>query len=320
MYIHSKANHPKNIIKQLPISIETRLSNLSSNAEIFNEASKHYQNVLNQSGYNYKLKYQPSKVTNKEHQNRRKRSRNVIWFNPPFSKNVSTNIGKYFLELIPKHFPRNHKYHKLFNKNNIKISYSCMPNVTSIINSHNKRIIEKNNKNARKCNCINKNDCPLSNECLTTNIVYEAQITSTLRNYFKKIYYGTSEGTFKTRYANHKKSFKYKKYQKDTELSNEYWRLKELNAQPKVTFYIKKRCPPTKRTGSCYLCLNEKLLILEHKEDNLLNKRNELVSKCRHKNKFKLINHKRRRHIRGCCFRFKIPLYCNLSVLFMLAE
>ena len=49
LYIHTKSNHPANILKQLPISIETRLSNLSSNSEIFHEASKHYQNMLNQS-------------------------------------------------------------------------------------------------------------------------------------------------------------------------------------------------------------------------------------------------------------------------------
>ena len=109
-------------------------------------------------------------------------------------------------------------------------------------------------------------------------------------NYHPKIYYGTSEGTFKTRYANHKKSFKYEFYRTDTELSNEYWKLKQLNANPVIKFYIKKKCLPTKRKGSCFLCLNEKLFILEHKGDNLLNKRNELASKCRHKNKYKLIN------------------------------
>ena len=47
LYIHAKSNHPANIIKQLPISIETRLFNLSSNSEIFHETSKHYQNILN---------------------------------------------------------------------------------------------------------------------------------------------------------------------------------------------------------------------------------------------------------------------------------
>ena len=45
-YIHAKSNHPANILKELPISIKTRLSNLSSNSESFHEASKHSQNIL----------------------------------------------------------------------------------------------------------------------------------------------------------------------------------------------------------------------------------------------------------------------------------
>ena len=84
-----------NILKQLPISIEIRLSNLYSNSEIFYEASKHYQNIVNQSGYDYKLQYKPP---NNENENKSKssknRKRNIIWFNPPFSKNISNNFGK----------------------------------------------------------------------------------------------------------------------------------------------------------------------------------------------------------------------------------
>ena len=49
LYIHAKSNHSTNTLKQLPIL--SRSSNLSSNSEIFHEASKHYQNILNQSGY-----------------------------------------------------------------------------------------------------------------------------------------------------------------------------------------------------------------------------------------------------------------------------
>ena len=142
LYIHAKSNHPETILEQLPLSIETRLSNLSSNPEIFRETSKHYQNILNQSWYDYKLQYKPP---NNENENRSKspknRKRNIIWFNPPFSKNVSNNIGKYFLLLIQKYFPNNHKYHKIFNKNNVKISYNCIANIKSIINMHNKEVI-----------------------------------------------------------------------------------------------------------------------------------------------------------------------------------
>ena len=84
----------------------------------------------------------------------------------------------------------------------------------------------------------------------------------------------------------------YMKNRRDTELSKKYWRLKKLEANPEVQLHILKRCRPTKRTGICNLCLNEKLFIIEHQGNNLLNQRNELISKCRHKNKFMLMNHK----------------------------
>ena len=42
----------------------------------------------------------------------------------------------------------------------------------------------------------------------------------------------------------------------------------------------------------CNLCLAEKYAILAGNDDALLNKRTELVNKCRHKNKYKLINAK----------------------------
>ena len=59
----------------------------------------------------------------------------IRWFNPPYSKHVKTNIGKIFMKLTSKHFPKQHKY-KIFNKNTVKLSYSCMPNMLSIITKH----------------------------------------------------------------------------------------------------------------------------------------------------------------------------------------
>ena len=46
-------------------------------------------------------------------------------------------ILRIFLHLLDKHFGRNHKCHKIFNRNNVKISYSCIKNV---ISSHKKEI------------------------------------------------------------------------------------------------------------------------------------------------------------------------------------
>ena len=157
--------------------------------------------------------------------NPRKRNRNIIWFNPPFSKNVATKIGRYFLNLLDKHFPQDHKFHKIFNRNNIKVSYSCMPNIKSAINLHNRKTLHSPvNNQSRTCNCINKANCPLQEKCLSENTLYQADISS--ENFQTKIYYGISETKFKTRYSNHKKSFNHEKHKNDTQLSNELCKIK----------------------------------------------------------------------------------------------
>ena len=137
-YIHRQSNHPPSIIKQLPLSVERRLSKLSSNEKIFNDSIPNYQEALIKAGYNHKL-------TNQKHDQKRdnsqQRKRQIICSKPPYSKNVTTNVGTFFLSLIDKHFPPHHKLHKLFNRNNVKISYSSLPNIKSIIKEHNRKIL-----------------------------------------------------------------------------------------------------------------------------------------------------------------------------------
>ena len=83
--------------------------------------------------------------------------RNIIWHNPPFGKNVKTNIAKQFLRLLDKNVGRNDKYYKIFNRNNVKISYSCMNSMTNIISSHNKKVTNSDNEtNGKTCSCRNK--------------------------------------------------------------------------------------------------------------------------------------------------------------------
>ena len=69
------------------------------------------------------------------------------------------------------------------------------------------------------CNYSNKNNCPLYGKSLTSNIIYEAQITLNQLNYKQKIYLGTAETDFKHRLSNHTKSFNLEHYENDTELS-----------------------------------------------------------------------------------------------------
>ena len=50
-------------------------------------------------------------------------------------------MNSYFLNLIDNHIPPHHKFHKLINKTNVKVSYNCMPNMQPVINAHNKKIL-----------------------------------------------------------------------------------------------------------------------------------------------------------------------------------
>ena len=54
-YIHRESNHPPTIIKQLPLSVESRLSKLSSDENVFIQAPSVYQEALKRAGYNHKI-------------------------------------------------------------------------------------------------------------------------------------------------------------------------------------------------------------------------------------------------------------------------
>ena len=133
IYMNKNSNHSPNILKQLPNSIAKRISETSSSEQIFNKSIKIDSKALKESGFTDEPKYLPNEVQELGNNNRRKRKRKIIWFNPPYSKNVKTNVGNVFLKLPKKHFPTSHILHKIFNKNTVKISYSCMKNMNSVI-------------------------------------------------------------------------------------------------------------------------------------------------------------------------------------------
>ena len=99
-------------------------------------------------------------------------------------------------------------------------------------------------------------------------------------------YIGLTNGTFKQRYANHCRDFKYSKYEKSKELSKYIWKLKNEGKSPIIEWSILKNIDNKPRINYCKLCLTEKLFIINNLGDpNLLNSKSELVSKCRHQNK-----------------------------------
>ena len=186
----------------------------------------------------------------------RSRPRNIIWFNPPFSVNVQTNVARSFLCLIDKHYPKSHVLHKIFNRNNVKVSYSCMSNMARVVKSHNAKILGKvdaSSASNKQCNCRKKELCPLHGGCLANNIVYKATVFTTLGD--SRVYIGMTEYSFKTRFNNHKVSFKHRKHSHDTVLSKYIWDLKDSNTDFSIKWSIVRRARSYRRNPShCNSC------------------------------------------------------------------
>merc|ERR1712105_189355 len=107
----------------------------------------------------------------------------------------------------------------------------------------------------------------------------------------RKLYIGLTELPFKTRFYNHTQSFKKKKHRHDTELSRYIWQLKKKKKRYSIKWSIVTKARAySNETKKCDLCLTEKLQIIKADKRNLLNSRSELISKCRHENKFYLKN------------------------------
>ena len=171
----------------------------------------------------------------------------------------------------------------------------CGPLVfRKIIKKHNRKILETNTNTTisteKNCNCRKKKDCPLKNNCLTSSVIYNANVT-TESDAAGMNYIGLTEGTFKQRYTQHKLSFRNRNYSNSTELSKHIWTLKDSNINYKIDWSILATAPAySNKRKRCHLCLTEKLYLIKAKKPTLLNKRTELISKCRHENKFYLAN------------------------------
>ena len=282
-YVHRESNHPPITAKNIPAGINKRLSSLSSDKASFDHAAPPYQKALDESGYHYTLHYEPTTTAKRRNRQRN----NILWYNPPFSKNVSNNIGHRFLTLVDKHFPKDHKLRKIFNRNTIKISYSCMNNTKQIIDNHNKRILNSskhadepadNAVDSKSCNCRQKNTCPLNGNCLQSSVIYQATVVRNDNN-TSETYIGLTENDFKTRYRNHSASFRHAKHRNSTELSKHIWTLKDSNIDHSISWrIISSSSPYNSSSKRCNLCLKEKFLIICRPDLSSLNKRNELAS------------------------------------------
>ena len=104
LYINIKFNHSTNIIKNLPESIPRHINKLSFNKCVFDDSKDPFNNALSSSGFKDKIKFHPH--FNKNISRSKNRKRKIIWFNRPYSSNVSTNIGPSFSTILDNLFPK----------------------------------------------------------------------------------------------------------------------------------------------------------------------------------------------------------------------
>ena len=283
-YIHKESNHPPTIIKRIPTIISDRLNNLSCNENDFNACKTEYEDALKKSGYNEPLVYE-NKTQNKENK-KPCRKRKITWFNPPYAANMKTDLGRKFLYLLKKHFPKSNPLSKIINRHTVKLSYSCTPNMRSVILKHNKKVTSQpsNPTTATNCNC-RKQPCPLNGDCLAECVVYEAKLNDDSPVY----YYGSTANSFKTRFRNHTASFRHESKSNDTALAAYVWD-RNLNPAPNITWRIVGKRKPVAPGGICGVCVLEKVTIMKNSGPNTLNVRSEIARKCPHRDKNSLAN------------------------------
>ena len=122
------------------------------------------------------------------------------------------------------------------------------------------------------------------------SVIYSADVIND-SNVEEKFYFGLADTTFKERYKNHIRDFKQDKYENSTELAKYIWQLKRDQISFSVKWAIITKVYGSPNPLLSNLCLTEKLSIINFINDKtMLNKRSELLSRCRHLKKHLLRN------------------------------
>ena len=94
-----------------------------------------------------------------------------------------------------------------------------MDNMEKLIKKHNNNLLRKNDTNKQTCNCCTNKTCPLDSKCLSSNIVFSAEVLIGNNQQGEK-YFGICETEFKTRLDNHKNSFRNRQKKKSLNFLN----------------------------------------------------------------------------------------------------
>ena len=96
-YVNLESNHPPVVLKNIPEGVNKRPSEISSEEDEFSKVAPQYQKALDNAGYSFKLHYEGRQTGTRK---KKARKRNVIWYNPPYDKNVKTNVGLVYKQMM----------------------------------------------------------------------------------------------------------------------------------------------------------------------------------------------------------------------------
>ena len=93
------------MLKELLKTISKRISTISSSKEIFESSKIEYENALKISGCKDRSVYENSSLNeNDMNEKKKKKNRNIIWYNPQYSANVKTIFAKKYFKILNKDF------------------------------------------------------------------------------------------------------------------------------------------------------------------------------------------------------------------------
>ena len=126
------------------------------------------------------------------------------------------------------------------------------------------------------CNCRTQENCPLSGNCLKTNIIYQATVASNINGVVKENkYIGLTGTTFKQRWSNHKTDMNLVTKNNSTSLSAFVWKLKEKGIEYYISWKVMAQASPfCEGSKKCNLCTTEKHYIIYHENESDINVRN----------------------------------------------
>ena len=136
--------------------------------------------------------------------------------------------------------------------------------------------------------------CTVEGDCQLEAVIYRATVTTSQEGPDNtRTYIGSTENSFKQRFYLHKSDMKNPKKRNSTRLSQFIAQCKDDKIETNIKWEIlKKTCKYKSGTGKCNLCLYEKLFILKDNTGSLLNNKTELMGKCPHRRKWKLLSTK----------------------------